>query len=223
MQNTPQQQLPATRHNGARSLNIEKLEVVPLEMQPFEHVVVPAFLDPDTVARINDTFPPMVSGGSFPIESLAKGMFIKEVIEQLDSPCFEETIEEKFAIELAGRPKIYSLRGHTREKDGRIHRDSADKIITVLLYLNHEWPHAVGRLRLLRGQGSLDDYAVEVPPDNGTLLVFKRSNSSWHGHYPFVGQRRALQMNWVTGAGSKAWHRLRHSLSAKIKRLTERR
>jgi len=61
-------------------------------MQPFEHVVVPAFLDPDTVARINDTFPPMVSGGSFPIESLAKGMFIKEVIEQLDSPCFEETI-----------------------------------------------------------------------------------------------------------------------------------
>ncbi len=113
---------------------------------------------------------------------------------------------------------MYSLRGHTRAKDGRIHRDSQDKIITVLLYLNRDWPHKNGRLRLLRDQSNLDDYAVEVPADNGTLLVFKRSSKSWHGHYPYVGQRRALQMNWVTGAGSKVWHRLRHSLSAKLKR-----
>lgn len=204
--------------SGNHHLNFEALEKAKLETEPFEHIVIPQFLDRDMIERVNDTFPPMVSGGSFAIESLKTGMAIKEVIDELDSPHFENLIEQKFDIELAGRPKMYSLRGHTRAKDGRIHRDSQDKIITVLLYLNRDWPHKNGRLRLLRDQSNLDDYAVEVPADNGTLLVFKRSSKSWHGHYPYVGQRRALQMNWVTGAGSKVWHRLRHSLSAKLKR-----
>jgi SM-20-related protein len=218
-----EEQVPAARLGGMRHLKFEKLEKARLETDPFEHTVVSAFLDRDTIERVNDTFPPVVSGGSFAIESLQTGMVIKEVIDELDSPRFEKLIEQKFDIELAGRPKMYSLRGHTRAKDGRIHRDSEDKIITVLLYLNRGWLHKAGRLRLLRDRWNLDNYAVEVPADNGTLLVFKRSGTSWHGHFPFVGQRRALQMNWVTGAGSKVWHRLRHSLSAKVKRLTERR
>ena len=37
------------------------------------------------------------------------------------------------------------------------------------------------------------------------------------GHHPFEGQRRALQMNWMTGEGSKGFHALRHRLSAAIK------
>jgi len=202
-------------------LNFAKLEKARLETEPFEHMVIPAFLDRGTIQRVNDTFPPVVSGGSFAVESLETGMVIKEVIDELDSPRFEKLIEQKFGVELAGRPKMYSLRGHTRAKDGRIHRDSEDKIITVLLYLNRDWPSKTGRLRLLRDKWDLDNYAVEVPADNGTLLVFKRSSTSWHGHFPYVGQRRALQMNWVTGAGSKIWHRLRHSFSARVKRLTE--
>ena len=211
----------AAGQGGSHHLNFAKLEQARLEQEPFEHTVIPAFLDRGTIERVNDTFPPVVSGGSFAIESLETGMVIKEVIDELDSPRFEKLIEQKFGVELAGRPKMYSLRGHTRAKDGRIHRDSEDKIITVLLYLNRDWPHKAGRLRLLRDQWNLDDDAVEVPADNGTLLVFKRSSTSWHGHFPYVGQRRALQMNWVTGAGSKIWHRLRHSLSARVKRVTE--
>ena len=94
------------------------------------------------VARVNATYPPMSGGGSFPIESLDTGMAIKEVIDELDSPAFESVIAERFGVDLAGRPKMYSLRGYTRGKDGQIHTDSRDKIITVLLYLNETWPHA---------------------------------------------------------------------------------
>jgi SM-20-related protein len=216
-----EKQALAAGQGGLHHLDFAKLEKARLETEPFEHTVIPAFLDRDTIERVNDTFPPVVSGGSFAVESLETGMVIREVIDELDSPRFEKLVEQKFGVELAGRPKMYSLRGHTRAKDGRIHRDSEDKIITVLLYLNRDWPHKAGRLRLLWDQWNLDNYAVEVPADNGTLLVFKRSSTSWHGHYPFVGQRRALQMNWVTGAGSKIWHRLRHSFSARVKRLTE--
>jgi len=58
-----------------------------------------------------------------------------------------------------------------------------------------------------------------VPPDNGTLLVFKRSDNSWHGHHPFEGQRRSLQMNWMTSDASKGFHAIRHKISAAVKKV----
>lgn len=200
-------------------LNLEKLRQAKLETDPYLFTTVPGFLSPECVWQINATYPKIVKGGSYPIESLEANMTIKEVIDELDGPEFERMIEEKFGVSLAGRPKMYSLRGYTRAKDGQIHTDSKDKIITVLLYLNESWPHAGGRLRLLRNGHDVDDYVAEVPPDNGTLLVFKRSDNSWHGHPPFEGQRRSLQMNWMTSEGAMGFHKLRHTLSAAVKKL----
>lgn len=201
-------------------LRLDKLMQAKLETNPFLYTIVPGFLGPETVARVNATYPPITSGGSFPIESLNTGMAIKEVIDELDGPEFQKAIEEKFGVDLTGRPKMYSLRGYTRARDGKIHTDSKDKIITVLLYLNENWTHPGGRLRLLKNGTNVDDYLAEVPPDNGTLLVFKRSENSWHGHHPFDGPRRSLQMNWMTSEGSKGFHKLRHTLSAGLKKLT---
>jgi len=201
-------------------LNIEKLRAAKLETDPFEHTIVPAFLSRESVKSINTTYPPIAKGGSYLIETLDTGMTVKEVIEELDGPEFEAAIAEKFGVDLAGKPKMYSLRGYTRAKDGRIHTDSTDKIITVLLYFNESWQHKSGRLRLLRNGTDIENFATEVLPDNGTLLVFKRSDSSWHGHHPFEGQRRALQMNWMTSEGSKGFHAARHRLSAAVKKVT---
>jgi hypothetical protein len=199
-------------------LNLAKLEAARVETEPYSYTIVPGFLSPESVRRINATYPRIEKGGSYPIESLDAGMTIKEVIEELDGPEFEAVIAEKFGVDLAGRPKMYSLRGYTRAKDGSIHTDSKDKIITVLLYLNEHWPHPGGRLRILRDGRNLDDYAAEVAPDQGTLLVFKRSEHSWHGHPPFEGPRRSLQMNWMTSEGAKGFHALRHKISAAVKK-----
>lgn len=201
-------------------LELDKLKVARVESQPYSYTIVPGFLRPDSVARINATYPKIEKGGSYPVESLAAGMAIKEVIDELDSAEFEAMIAEKFNVELAGRPKMYSLRGYTRAKDGQIHTDSKDKIITVLLYLNENWQHAGGKLRLLKNGHSVEDYVAEVPPDNGTLLVFKRADNSWHGHHPFDGPRRSLQMNWMTSESSKGFHAIRHKISAVVKKLT---
>jgi SM-20-related protein len=201
-------------------LNLAKLEAANLETDPFEYIVVPGFLGADCVRRINNTYPPIDKGGSYPIEALNDAATVKDVIDELDGREFQRAIERKFTVDLTGRPKMYSLRGYTRAKDGRIHTDSTDKIITVLLYLNESWPHPGGRLRLLRNNSNLDDYAREVAPDGGTLLVFRRSDKSWHGHYPFEGPRRSLQMNWMTSEGSKGFHSIRHKVSAAIKKLT---
>jgi len=202
-----------------RHLDIEKLRATPLVTDPFEHTIVPAFLSGESIAAINATYPPIDQGGSYPIGALDAGMTIKEVIDELDGSHFEAAIAEKFGVMLADKPKMYSLRGYVRADDGKIHTDSKDKIITVLLYLNEHWMHAGGRLRLLRDGKDLENYAAEVAPDNGTLLVFKRSDRSWHGHPPFEGPRRALQMNWMRSGASKGFHALRHALSARIKGL----
>ena len=201
-------------------LNIAKLEATPLATDPFEFVLVPGFLSAETVHAINATFPKIEKGGSYPIDSLAANMMIKEVIEELDGPRFEKAVADKFGVDIAGKPKMYSLRGYTRAKDGQIHTDSKDKIITVLLYLNEDWKQPGGRLRLLRNGTDVENFAAEVPPDNGTLLIFKRSDRSWHGHHPFDGPRRSLQMNWMTSEGSKGFHAIRHKISATIKKLT---
>ncbi len=201
-------------------LNLDKLKAAKVETSPYVYTIVPGFLGALSVSRINATYPNIEKGGSYPIESLAANMAIKDVIDELDSPEFEKIIADKFNVELDGRPKMYSLRGYTRAKDGQIHTDSRDKIITVLLYLNENWQQPDGRLRILKNGNSVDDFVAEVPPDNGTLLVFKRSDNSWHGHHPFDGPRRSLQMNWMTSEGSKGWHKVRHSISAAVKKLT---
>lgn len=200
-------------------LNLDRLRAAKIETDPYEFVIVPGFLSAESLRRINETFPRIERGGSYPIEALEAGMTIKEVIDELDGPEFQAIIEEKFGIELAGRPKMYSLRGYTRRKDGQIHTDSKDKIITVLLYLNETWSDSGGRLRILRSGNDLDDFVAEVPPDNGTLLVFKRSEVSWHGHHPFEGPRRSLQMNWMTSESSRGIHKVRHTISATLKKL----
>ena len=199
-------------------LNIDLLQNADLRTNPFEYTIVPGFLPPESLDEVISSYPAL-KGGSYPLDSVDVPMGVQALVDQLDGPEFEHAIEEKFDVSLAGQPKMYSLRGYCRGSDGKIHTDSKDKIITVLLYLNKDWAHDGGKLRMLRNGNSLDEYAEEVPPDNGTLLVFKRSENSWHGHGPFEGKRCSIQMNWMTSEGARGFHKLRHSISAKVKKI----
>ena len=200
-------------------LNIDKLRATSLENKPFDYVIVPGFLSSESVSEIVATYPNISKGGSFPLDTVTIPDALQGVIDELDGPAFEQAIEKKFNVSLRGKPKMYSLRGYCRRTDGKIHTDSKDKIVTVLLYLNEAWSHETGKLRLLRRGDDLEDYAAEVPPDNGTLLIFRRSDKSFHGHGPFDGVRRSIQMNWMTSENRRTFHKLRHKLSAGLKKL----
>jgi hypothetical protein len=92
----------------------------------------------------------------------------------------------------------------------------------VLLYLNEAaeaWSASDGCLRLLRNGHDIEDYAVEVPPVNGTLLIFPNGPSTWHGHKQFVGQRFSLQLNYMTTDDKARSELRRHRISALVKRL----
>ena len=71
------------------------------------------------------------------------------------------------------------------------------KVITVLVYCNEKWDHPDGQLRMLRSKNDIEDYAAQVPPLGGTLLAFRRTGHSWHGHTRFVGERGMVQLNYL--------------------------
>lgn len=200
-------------------LNIDRLNEARLRSDPFEYTVVPGFLSPGCLNEIVSAYPAL-KGGSYPLEAVDLPPAVQALIDEMDGPAFEKAIEDKFDVALKGQPKMYSLRGYCRLSDGKMHTDSKDKIITVLLYLNQDWNEEGGKLRMLRSGLDLDDYSEEVPPDNGTLLVFRRSDKSWHGHGPFEGKRCSIQMNWMVSEGARGFHKLRHTISAKMKKLT---
>ena len=200
-------------------LKIDLLESADLRSDPFEYTVVPGFLSTSSLSDILAHYPAL-KGGSYPLDSVNVPPAVQALIDEMDGPEFEQAIEKKFNVSLKGQPKMYSLRGYCRRTDGKMHTDSKDKIITVLLYLNQDWNEEGGKLRMLRNGTDLDDFSEEVPPDNGTLLVFKRSDNSWHGHGPFEGKRCSIQMNWMVSEGARGFHKLRHSISAKMKKLT---
>lgn len=93
------------------------------------------------------------------------------------------------------------------------------RFFTVLLYLNQEWSPDGGRLRILNSD-NVEDYVKEVPPFAGTLLIFRRSDTSWHGHLPFEGQRRTIQLNWVTSQAVVDREQGRHAISTLVKKVT---
>jgi hypothetical protein len=201
-------------------LDLEAFRAAPLVRDPFEYVVLPGFVTPEVRAAINRDFPQIDSPGSFPAEGLTYGPAFQLLLEALTGPEVRAAFEDKFRIDLKDRPTMLTVRGRCGTRDGHIHTDAVTKIITVLLYLNPSWEDSGGRLRLLRSASDIEDVLVEVPPMEGTLVAFKRGDNSFHGHKPFVGSRRVIQLNWVTDRRVERFEILRHRASAWVKRMT---
>jgi len=164
-------------------------------------------------------FPAIEGHGSYPAAGLRYGPAFAALLGELEDAPMRRAIEEKFAIDLADRPTMITVRGHSDGKDGRIHTDSATKLITVLLYLNPVWDMPGGRLRLLRRADDLSDCVAEVAPLAGTMVAFRRSAVSFHGHHPHRGERRVVQLNWVTEPAVVRRELSRHRWSARLKAL----
>jgi hypothetical protein len=201
-------------------LDIDALAAAPLSRDPFDYLVLERFVRPETRPAIAAAYPTIAKPGSFTIEDVEVKGALAELIEELKGEVFRRAIEAKFDLDLADKAVTFTVRGMCGDKDGYIHTDSKSKIVTILIYLNDDWAPDGGRLRLLRNNRDLEDYAAEAPPDYGSMVAFRRAENSWHGHKPFIGPRRVLQMNWVTSEGIAQWQRLRHRLSAAVKRLS---
>jgi len=200
-------------------LDLGRLRASPLRRDPFDFVVVGEFVRPEHLPAVVADFPPLARHGSFALNGQHYGAAFAQLATELQGDGLRRAIEEKFTIDLAGRPTMITLRGYSDGKDGGIHTDSATKLITLLLYMNPVWDEAAGRLRLLRRGDDIEDFVTEIPPLAGTMVAFRRGANSYHGHLPHVGERRSIQLNWVTDAGVVRRELGRHRWSARLKAL----
>ena len=205
------------------AIDLAAFDASPLRREPFEYVVVPGFVRSAAVAAICADYPRIEQPGSFPISEIAYGPAFAAFLGEFQGADVRHAFERKFGVDLSDRPLMATVRGRCRKKDGRIHTDTGFKIITVLIYMNRGWDGdrggGGGRLRLLRSADDLEDFAEEVAPVGGTLLAFRRSDRSFHGHKPFVGERRVIQFNWVRDESVVRRELARHRFSARLKRL----
>jgi hypothetical protein len=184
--------------------------------------MVPHFVRAADIESINADFPPVTHPGSFPLPTLNCGPAFRTFMAAIQGPEFTRAVSEKLGMDLSGRPTMVTVRGQSAARDGQIHTDSRSKLVTVLIYMNGTWESPTGRLRLLRSPDNLNDVIAEVPPDEGTLLVFKNAPNAWHGFEAFDGPRRVIQLNWVTNSRVVWWEQTRHKVSAFFKKLRGR-
>ena len=200
-------------------LNLAALEQTPVHVKPFPFVVVSNFIGENDLDRIEKDYPAISKPGSFPLETLRFGPAFSSFMRELRQPAFRDIMGEKLGIDLKSRPATITVRGRARENDGQIHLDSKSKLVTVLIYMNSKWEAEGGRLRLLNSPDNLEDVVMEVPPARGTLLAFLNAGNAWHGHKPFNGERRVIQLNWVRDNWVVWREKTRHSISAFVKKL----
>jgi hypothetical protein len=200
-------------------LDLAAFRATPLVREPFNYLIVPQFVKAEALVDIHRDYPQVEGPGSFPVGQLAYGQAFRTLLEELEGPEMRAAFADKFTIDLTGRPVTITVRGHSGTRDGNIHTDAVSKLITVLIYMNPRWEASGGRLRLLRSPTDIEDVIVEVPPVEGTLLAFRRSDNSYHGHKLFIGPRRVIQLNWVTDSLTARREMLRHRMSAWIKRM----
>lgn len=199
-------------------LHLDALRNAAVTTDPFTFTVVPGFVQPEQAAAIRRDFPEIAYAGLLPVEATRPGPRFSQLIDELQSAEVAAVFSEKFGIDLVGRATMITVRGRCAERDGRIHTDSESKVVTALLYFNESWEASGGRLRLLRGPDDLQDMIAEVPPDSGTLIAFRRSDKSFHGHEPYVGVRRYVMINWMASTFAAKRELLRHRVSATAKR-----
>ena len=197
------------------ALDFDALEVTPLQRDPFDYLVVPDFIRPEAREAVERDFPPIQGPANHRLEELSPGPAFRAFLKELQGPEMAQRIAAKFGVDLEGKSTTITVRRYAQASDGNIHTDSWTKIITILVYFNREWKHETGALRLLRSSSDIEDYAAEVPPLSGTLLGFRRSENSFHGHKRFEGERLMLQMSWVQETR-------RAALALRVKRLTTR-
>ena len=199
-----------------RVLNLDAITATQALDQPYRHFICAQALKPEATAGVLRDFPAIKQTGFFPVGDLTITGDFQNLLADVEDPTFSAAVSAKLDLGLVDKPKLITLRHWSAASDGRIHTDSVSKIATVLIYLNESWKDAgAGRLRVLRSASNFEDYAAEISPVVGSIFGFRRSESSWHGHLPFPGERKVLQVTWLIDAEAVA-HKTRTARVSKL-------
>ena len=179
-------------------LNVDAVRQAPLSHEPYTYFLGSGILNENTIPDLRRDFPDIRKPGYLAVDEVQLHGRFKQLIDELESPTLTEELSKKFGLDLHTYPRLTTIMKQSQKKYGAIHTDGPSKVMTMLVYMNDSWDQdTAGRLRVLFDKDHYEPYAAEVSPTMGTVFAFLRSDKSWHGHKPFVGERRVVQVAWV--------------------------
>ena len=195
-------------------LNVVAVRQAQLSHEPYDWFLGSGILKQEAIDEIKRDFPDISKPGYLTVDEVQlKGRF-KTLIDELESDEFSQELSNKFGIDLTQYPRLTTIMKRSQPKYGAIHTDGPSKVMTLLVYMNDEWQaDASGRLRVLYNDKDFEPYAAEVPPTMGTVFAFLRADNSWHGHQPFTGERKVVQVAWVKDADELARKKKRNKVA----------
>ncbi|QAU23324.1 2OG-Fe(II) oxygenase [Dyella sp. M7H15-1] len=193
-----------------------------VRQQPFPLMIAHGQLPDEARSDLERDFPKYASAGFFPYDPTDCGPSVNALVAQMTTPAFASAIGRYLGIDNLGHyPTLVTLCRVLNKRHGTIHTDSRSKVATALLYLNTQWPDTSdGCLRFLNKIDNIDDLAApELKPLYGEFAVFKRCDNSFHGHLPYEGERRVIQVAWLTSEEEKLRKTKRGKFSRVFKKL----
>jgi SM-20-related protein len=200
-------------------LDYDSIRAADVQHVPYDYMIGRGALHVEWIPALRESFPDIGVTGFHPLSQMkVEGAFAK-LIEEIDGPEFTAAVSDALGVDLSPHPTLITVRKVSGGHEGRIHCDSESKIATLLIYMNEGWLSPEGRFRVLRGEHDFNDYVAEVSPEMGSFVAFRRADHSWHGHTPFVGERRVVQIAWVRSQADIDRKTKRHNLSSFFKNL----
>lgn len=193
-----------------------------VQLEPFPFMIAHGQLPDEARNPLDRDFPRYASAGFFPYDPGDCGPSVNMLIENLTAPEFARAVGKHLGIDDLGQyPTLVTLCRLLNKRHGTIHTDSKSKVATALLYLSPRWPDtSAGCLRFLHRIDDIDAMVVpELTPLYGELAVFKRCDNSFHGHLPYEGERRVIQVAWLTSEEEKLRKTRRGKFSRIFKKL----
>lgn len=177
-----------------------------IRREPFPFLIAHGQLPDEARGDLERDFPRYTSAGFFPYDAGDCGPSVNALVQRLSSGEFASAVGQRLGIPNLGQfPTLITLCRSLNKRHGTIHTDSKSKVATALLYLNPMWPDiSEGCLRFLGRVDDIDSVlAPELKPLYGEFAMFKRCDNSFHGHLPYEGERRVIQVAWLTSEAEK--------------------
>jgi len=202
-------------------LDLAPLLAAPVRRDPYPWITAAGCVRPQSLPALRRDFPRLRRAGYHSVETFTPQDAFAALLRQIEAGALDRAMGAKFGLDFAALPRLVTVRFTSAAHEGRPHTDSASKVATLLLYLHPNWTAPEGRIRVLRRE-ALADPVAEVSPGEGNVFAFLRSENSWHGHTPFVGERRVVQVTWLRDAGDLERKRRRGRLAWWLKGLLRR-
>lgn len=190
--------------------------------EPFALLVAHDQLAAEAAGPLHEDFPRYGSAGFFPYDPDDCGPSMRSLVDAITAPAFADALGAQLGVDHLGQyPTLVTLCQALNKRHGTIHTDSQSKVVTALVYLNEDWPQTSGGcLRFLRRIDDIDALVLpEIRPLFGTIAAFRRADNSFHGHLPYEGERRVVQIAWLTSEAEKQRKTKRGRFSRLVKKL----